>query len=64
MNQDQQISLQLSVDEINTILNALGDRPYAQVFGIIQKIQQQAASQLQAASANGQEAAKEEKKSK
>ncbi len=47
MNQNQSISLQLSIEEVNTLLNALGDRPYAQVFELIQKIHQQAEEQVQ-----------------
>ncbi len=48
----ENISLQLSIDEINVILGSLGNQPYVQVFGLVQKIQQQAAAQLPA-QANG-----------
>lgn len=47
MNQDQNVSLELTIEEINTTLNALGNLPYIQVFGLIQKIQQQAGQQVQ-----------------
>lgn len=40
------IELSLSIDEINKILEALGNRPYVEVFQLIDKIQQQAGSQL------------------
>jgi hypothetical protein len=49
----ENISLQLSLDEINVILGSLGNQPYVQVFGLVQKIQQQASAQLPAQS-NGQ----------
>lgn len=44
----QDIQLQLTLDEVNLILNALGNLPYSQVFQLIQKIDSQAVSQLQA----------------
>ncbi|MCI5197613.1 MAG: hypothetical protein D3919_15615 [Candidatus Electrothrix sp. AW5] len=47
MNQKQSISLQFSIEEVNTLLNALGDRPYVQVVELIQKIHQQAGEQVQ-----------------
>ena len=48
-----QMKINLSLDETNIVLNALGDLPYKQVFQLIQKIQQQAGRQLE--SDNGQE---------
>ncbi len=42
----KQIELKLSVDEVNTILEAMGQMPFIKVFSIIEKIQQQAAKQL------------------
>lgn len=45
-NQDK-IILNLSIDEINTILTALGDRPYVQVYELIQKIHGQVGEQMQ-----------------
>lgn len=41
------IELSLSIEEVNKILEALGDQPYVEVFHLINKIQQQASSQLQ-----------------
>lgn len=41
------IQLSLSIDEVNKILEALGNQPYVEVFQLINKIQQQASSQLQ-----------------
>lgn len=47
MNQEI-LQLELTVEEVNLILDALGDRPFKTVFSIISKIQQQAGEQLQA----------------
>tara|TARA_B100000780_G_scaffold261801_1_gene214480 strand:+ start:2077 stop:2280 length:204 start_codon:yes stop_codon:yes gene_type:complete len=43
------IQLTLSLEEVNTLLNALGTQPYAQVQPLIAKIQTQGSTQLQAA---------------
>lgn len=40
------IKLELEVEEVNQILEALGDRPFKSVFQLINKIQRQAATQL------------------
>lgn len=45
-NQTQQIQFTLSLPEVNQILEALGHMPYAQVYQLIGKIQQQAQNQL------------------
>ena len=42
----REIKLVLSVEEANLILDALDNQPFNQVFALISKIQQQAASQL------------------
>jgi hypothetical protein len=47
---NQIISLQLSADDINLILEGLGSMPFVKVFTLIGKIQQQAAEQLKQAS--------------
>lgn len=39
--------LNLSLEETNLVLEALGEMPYARVYQLIAKIQQQTASQLQ-----------------
>ncbi|CAL1517155.1 hypothetical protein [Chitinophaga sp. MM2321] len=41
------INLKLSVEEINLVLNALGNLPYIQVHNVINKIQVQGKTQLQ-----------------
>ncbi len=38
----QKINLKLSVEEINLILEGLGDLPFKQVFSLIGKIKKQA----------------------
>ncbi len=42
----QTIKLELTVEEVNQILEGLGEMPFNKVFQLIQKIQQQAAVQL------------------
>ena len=44
----KEIELKLTVAEVNGVLQALGQMPFAQVSTLIQKIQQQAAPQVQA----------------
>jgi len=41
------IQLNLTLEETNTVLEALGQMPYARVYLLIQKIQQQATEHLQ-----------------
>jgi hypothetical protein len=41
------IKLELSIDETNLILEALGQLPFARVFTLIGRIQEQARAQLQ-----------------
>lgn len=43
----QPIQLQLTLDEVNVILNALGNLPYAQVYQLIHKINQQSVPQVE-----------------
>ncbi len=47
------INLTLTLEEVNSVLNALGTQPYAQVHALIADIQTQGSTQLQAAQ-NGQ----------
>lgn len=44
---EQTIKLELSLNEINTILSGLGNLPYVQVDLLIPKIREQAQKQLQ-----------------
>ena len=41
------IQLQLTLREVNQLLDALGNKPYADVYQLIHKIQQQANAQVQ-----------------
>ena len=40
------ITLTLTLDEVNTVLGALGGEPYQRVFGLVNKITEQATEQL------------------
>jgi hypothetical protein len=40
------MKLELTIAEINLILQALGNAPYAQVFELVEKIQQQGQAQM------------------
>jgi hypothetical protein len=40
------MKLELTVNEVNTIMQALGNAPYVQVAELIQKIREQAQAQL------------------
>ncbi len=42
------IKLELTLEETNKVLEALGQRPYIQVFELINKVSEQAQSQVQA----------------
>lgn len=48
-----EINLTLTLEEVNTLLNALSTQPYAQVQPLIAKIQTQGSTQVQAVQ-NGQ----------
>lgn len=48
----KELTLTLTADEINLMLEGLGGLPFAKVYGLIAKIQEQATRQLQ--SENGQ----------
>lgn len=43
----QTVTLELRVEQVNTILGALGKRPFEDVFTLIGEIQGQARAQLQ-----------------
>ncbi|WP_299313503.1 hypothetical protein [uncultured Aquimarina sp.] len=47
------IQLELTITEANVILAGLGQQPYIKVADLIQKIQQQGASQLKSHQGNG-----------
>lgn len=41
-NANQKVQLELTIDELNVVLTALGQLPYVQVVGIVDKICKQA----------------------
>lgn len=41
------MKIELTINEVNTILQALGNAPYAQVFELVDKIRIQAQAQVQ-----------------
>lgn len=45
----QDLRLQLTLDELNLILEAVGQLPFARVYALVGKLHAQAAGQLQAA---------------
>ena len=47
MNESPEIFIQLTLAEINQILDALGGLPYRQVYQLVAKIQRQGEAQLQ-----------------
>lgn len=44
----EQISVNLTLEEVNTILESLGRLPYTEVFQLIHKVKVQAEAQVQA----------------
>ena len=46
MADQKELTFQLTIDEANLILEALGNMPFKRVFPLIGKIQNQASSQL------------------
>lgn len=46
MEKEKDIILALTIDEVNTIFKALGERPFNEVFELIGKINAQANEQL------------------
>lgn len=45
----QEIKLQLAIEEVNLILEGLGNLPFAKVYALVGRIQSQAQQQLEAA---------------
>lgn len=43
----KEVKLQVTLDEANLILEGLGNLPFARVYGLVAKIQEQASGQLQ-----------------
>jgi hypothetical protein len=47
----QEIKLSLTIEEANLVLEGLGNLPYARVYALVAKVQEQAARQLEPAPA-------------
>lgn len=47
-NTSPEIALRLSLDELNLVLEGVGNLPFARVFALVGKLQAQAGEQLQA----------------
>ncbi|MEO9852352.1 MAG: hypothetical protein ABJH72_17065 [Reichenbachiella sp.] len=61
----KEVSLKLSIDEANAVLNALGNLPFVQVNQLINKIQLQAGQQLNGnGSGNGEDSSQKKEKVK
>ena len=58
----QELTLQLTTQQVNVILDALGARPYVEVYELIASIQRQARSQLAAPSVSPEGSAPHEAK--
>lgn len=50
----QELNFKLTVDEVNILLQALGNMPYVKVFKVIGKIQAQGGPQLNEVTQNGE----------
>jgi hypothetical protein len=48
------MKLELTIEEINVIMQALGNAPYAQVAALVQKIREQVQPQVAAPQENAQ----------
>ena len=44
----QEINLKLAIEDVNVILEGVGNLPFARVYTLVNKIQEQAAQQLRA----------------
>ena len=55
----QEIKLSLAVEEVNLILEGLGNLQFAKVYALVGKIQEQAARQIEADKASKAQAAPE-----
>lgn len=51
----EQISINLTIEEVNKVLESLGQCPYVEVFQLINKIKAQAEAQIQATERRKQE---------
>ncbi|MEB3362415.1 MAG: hypothetical protein VKI42_09870 [Synechococcaceae cyanobacterium] len=47
MSDQQTLHLELSIEDVNLILEALGEQPFKSVYGLVSRLQNQARGQLQ-----------------
>jgi hypothetical protein len=47
MSDQPTLHLELSVEDVNLILEALGEQPFKSVYGLVSRLQSQARGQLQ-----------------
>jgi hypothetical protein len=47
MSDQPTLHLELSIEDVNLILEALGEQPFKTVFGLVSRLQSQARGQLQ-----------------
>lgn len=50
MSDQPTLHLELSIEDVNLILEALGEQPFKSVFGLVSRLQSQARGQLQSQS--------------
>lgn len=53
MNPDQKITLELDINELNTVMAGLGKLPYEQCFAVVDAIRQQVGPQIQQQGGSG-----------
>jgi hypothetical protein len=53
----QEINLRVTIEDANLILEGLGNLPFARVYGLVGKIQEQAGQQLNRNNSNQEESA-------
>ena len=52
----QEIKLDLAIDDVNMILEGLGNLPFAKVYALVGKVQEQAGQQIKSADVSPVEA--------
>ena len=50
MEKSMEIKLSLTIEEVNGVMQALGNMPYVQVAALVEKVRSQAAPQVEQAS--------------
>jgi len=50
---DREVTLRLSLDEVNLVLEAIGQLPFVRVYALVAKLQQQARQQIEGKAEEG-----------